>query len=451
MSWRKRSSGRLEQSLVGEMAGEYKILRRIGSGGFGTVYEAEHPLLKRKAAVKVLHADRGVDSPAVLRFFAEAQAASQIRHRHVVDIFSFGKLPNGQHFYVMDLFEGAPLDQYLKALTRLEPVVVVSVLRPIAEALDALHGHGIVHRDVKPPNIYLAWESNDEVTPKLLDFGLVKMLADAPLHTASGVPMGTPYYMSPEQCRGEKVDARSDVYAFGVICYELLTGVTPFGGDTPAAVLVAHLVKEVPRISAEFPALPATLDEPIRHMLAKDPAGRPSSVGAALVELEEALRASGLEPVRGPLHLQRVSLPPLPEPPVSRSLSDFGTGSPSALRPSEPGSWLWLGGAVLVVVAAASLYSLSGERASGSAPVAGNASSPTSATTPPAAAPDLVAVPMPLTAAPAAPPAPSIAASASARPSSSAPPSARAPGTAAPRARPGAAKRAVPTDLENPF
>jgi len=451
MSWRKRSSPRSEENLLGEMAGEYKILRKIGSGGFGTVYEAEHPLLRRKAAVKVLHADRGVDSPAVLRFFAEAQAASQIRHRHVVDIFSFGKLPNGQHFYVMDLLEGAPLDQYLKVLTRLDPAVVVSVLRPIAEALDALHSHGIVHRDVKPPNIYLAWESNDEVVPKLLDFGLVKMLSDAPLHTASGVPMGTPYYMSPEQCRGEKVDARSDVYAFGVICYELLTGVTPFGGDTPAAVLVAHLVKEAPRISVEFPDLPAALDEPILHMLAKDPAARPRSVGAALVELEQALRAAGIEPARGPLHLERVSLPPPPEPPVSHSLSDFGTGSPSVMRTSDPGSWLWLAGAVLVVVAGASLYSLSGDRANGSTPAASSApSAPVSAAPPPATAPE-AAVPVPLATGRGAPPAVSLAASASAQPSSSAPTAARAPATTAPRARPGTAKPVVPTDLENPF
>ena len=141
------------------MAGEYRILKKLGSGGFGTVYEAEHPVLKRRAAVKVLHASRSVEDVAVARFIAEAQAASQIRHRHIVDIFSFGKLPSGQHFYVMDLLEGAPLDVYSKAYRPLDPEVSLGLLRPVSRALDALHAAGLVHRDVKPGNIFLAWES----------------------------------------------------------------------------------------------------------------------------------------------------------------------------------------------------------------------------------------------------------------------------------------------------
>jgi serine/threonine-protein kinase len=296
------------------MAGEYRIVRKLGAGGFGTVYEAIHPVLARKAAVKVLHSSRSLDDTAVARFFAEARAANQIRHRHIVDIFSFGTLPNGQHFYVMDLLEGVPLDRYLDQKPELSPGVVLSLMRPVAHALDELHAKGIVHRDVKPANIFLAWEG-EEVVPKLLDFGLVKLLSESPFQTASGVPMGTPFYMSPEQCRGEKVDGRADVYAFGVVCHELLTGSPPFGGDSPAAVLVAQVIQCAPRLSEVRSGLPATLDEPVLRMLEKEADKRPSTVGAAFEALERAARAGGIEVLEGLPHLPRPVLdrPTTPE------------------------------------------------------------------------------------------------------------------------------------------
>jgi eukaryotic-like serine/threonine-protein kinase len=306
--------------IVGQMAGEYRISKKLGSGGFGAVYEAEHPVLKRRAAVKVLHASRSVDDVAVARFIAEAQAASQIRHRHIVDIFSFGKLPSGQHFYVMDLLEGAPLDLYAKAYRPLDPEVSLGLLRPVSRALDALHAAGLVHRDVKPGNIFLAWESSGEVVPKLLDFGLVKLLANSPIQTDSNVLIGTPYYMSPEQCQGKTIDARSDVYAFGVICHELLAGEPPFSGDTAAAVMVAHVLAPPRRVSEMRPDLPAELDEPVLAMLAKDPDSRPASVGAAFDQLEGAARRAGITVADGlpkltrprpdELSAGRASLPP---------------------------------------------------------------------------------------------------------------------------------------------
>ena len=357
---RTKSAPAPAADLRGQTAGEYRILRAIGAGGFGTVYEAEHPVLKRKAAVKVLHRDRTVDAAAVQRFFAEAQAATQIRHRHIVDIFSFGRLAGGQHFYAMDLLDGAPLDRFLAQHGHLEPEVALPLLRPVASALDAIHAQGIVHRDVKPANVFLAWESNGEVVPKLLDFGLVKLGAEAPVQTASGVPMGTPFYMSPEQARGEKIDGRTDVYAFGVICHELLTGDPPFRGDTPTAVLVAHLTNPPPRVSEIRPQLPAELDAPILRMLEKDRTLRPPTVGEAFAELEAAARKAGLSIVEGLPHLPRPSAPPKAEAESATSFPAFANASTVREPGSSRPSMLWLAGGLLVVVALAALYPLLG-------------------------------------------------------------------------------------------
>src|SRR5688572_11638997 len=191
------------QDVVGRMAGEYRLMRKLGEGGFGAVYEAEHPLLRRRAAVKVLHQVAGMDSDAVLRFISEAQAANHIRSRHIVDIFSFGKLPDGRHFYVMDLLDGEALDQFLARMGPLDVGLVLQILGPIAEALDMAHAAGIVHRDLKPQNVFLSWDASGTTVPVLLDFGVAKLLGDASVHTVSGTPIGTPLYMSPEQARGE--------------------------------------------------------------------------------------------------------------------------------------------------------------------------------------------------------------------------------------------------------
>jgi serine/threonine-protein kinase len=303
------------------MAGEYRLLKKLGEGGFGAVYEAEHPLLKRRAAVKVLHQAAGMDSDAVLRFISEAQAANHIRSRHIVDVFSFGKLPNGRHFYVMDLLDGDPLDRFLAREKRCDVKTMVQLLRPIAEALDAAHEAGVVHRDLKPQNIFLAWEPSGETVPKLLDFGMAKLLGDSAVNTVSGVPIGTPLYMSPEQARGEKVDGRSDVYALGVLCHEMLTGHVPFTGESPLAVLVSHLTVAPPRASEVCPELAPELDEPILHMLHKEAEGRPKTAGAAIQELMRAAERLG--------HVIPAGMPHLPRPPAApRTPSAFSVSSP---------------------------------------------------------------------------------------------------------------------------
>ena len=411
------SSSDSTPDVAGRMAGEYRLGRKLGEGGFGAVYEAEHPVLRRRAAVKVLHQASGVDSDAVLRFVSEAQAASQIRSRHIVDIFSFGKLPNGRHFYVMDLLDGHPLDRYLRHVKRCDVVTALQLLRPIAQALDAAHAAGVVHRDLKPQNMFLAWEQSGETVPKLLDFGMAKLLGESSVHTVSGVPIGTPLYMSPEQARGEKVDGRSDVYALGVVCHEMLAGQVPFTGESPLAVLMAHLTLPPPRLSQVCPELSPELDEPLLHMLAKDVAGRPATAGEAIEELARAAERAGFEVPAGMPHLPRPAVTVIaypgaqlldteepfssPRSPSARNREE--PSDPAALlartdRAPEPQARNWSFVALLVTLAGGALYlGSSALRASGNgAPTSVTASAATTsmaAPAPPAPTPSVAAPP----------------------------------------------------------
>ncbi len=444
--------------IAGVMAGEYRIGQKLGEGGFGAVYEAEHPLLKRRAAVKVLHRVAGKDSDAVLRFVAEAQAVNQIKNRHIIDIFSFGKLPDGRHFYVMDLLDGEPLDRYLARVGACDLTTTLQLLRPIAQALDAAHAAGIVHRDLKPQNIYLAWNEAGETVPKLLDFGMAKLLGDSPVHTVSGTPIGTPLYMSPEQARGDRVDGRSDVYALGVLCHELLTGELPIRGDTTLGVLMAHLVQPPPRVSEVRPELPAALDEPVLRMLEKKPEARPETAGAALESLFRVADGLGLVVPEGLPHLP----PPAKAPPseLPRDAAAAAKAYDAGLRTTEwdsardamvksagtgsqKRSVRWPLTALLLTLSALGFYFLarnssrSSEAASKPATPSARSSVPAVAALRPSAE---IAAPL-------------VSASESSPPADvSAAPAARAPVMKAPKRVPSSAPHeGIPHDLESPF
>src|SRR5262245_57624766 len=217
----------------GTVVGEYVIDGKLGEGGFGAVYRATHPLIGKAAAVKVLFRSFSSDQEMVSRFIAEARAVNQIRHRNIIDIFSFGSLEDGRQYYVMELLEGLTFDRYIKQKGHLTPEEAIPVLRAIARALDAAHANGIAHRDLKPENIYVTFDEDGGVFPKLLDFGIAKLLGESAKSghkTRTGTPMGTPHYMSPEQCRGKNVDHRTDIYSFGVLVHEALPGQLPFIG-----------------------------------------------------------------------------------------------------------------------------------------------------------------------------------------------------------------------------
>jgi serine/threonine-protein kinase len=282
---------------AGTTVGEYRVEAKIGEGGFGAVYRAVHPLIGKAAAIKVLNKQYSSNPQMVSRFIAEARAVNQIRNRNIIDIFSFGALEDGRQYYVMELLDGKTFDAWLKARGRLTPEEAMPVLRGIARALDAAHTNGIAHRDLKPENVFLVFEDDGLVFPKLLDFGIAKLLGDSITghKTRTGTPMGTPHYMSPEQCRGRNVDHRTDVYSFGVLVFEALTGKVPFDGEDVMEILMKHTTAPAPRPSEVCPALPAALDDAMLAFLEKDPQKRPASLGAGLDALAAAAAGAGFD------------------------------------------------------------------------------------------------------------------------------------------------------------
>ncbi|MEO8874216.1 MAG: serine/threonine-protein kinase, partial [Polyangiaceae bacterium] len=287
----------------GQAVGEYRVEMKIGEGGFGAVYRAVHPLIGKTAAIKVLNRQYSSNPQMVSRFISEARAVNQIRHRNIIDIFAFGSLEDGRQYFVMELLEGMPLDVYLREKGRLSPAEAIPILRSVARALDAAHGAGIAHRDLKPENVFLTFDEDHGIFPKLLDFGIAKLLdtnvtasgnqkVESP-KTRTGTPMGTPYYMSPEQSRGKDVDHRTDIYSLGIMAHELLTGTLPFDGDSMMDLLIKQINAPPPPMSTVTPDIPSALDAPVLAMLEKEADKRPTSLTAAIDELARVANENG--------------------------------------------------------------------------------------------------------------------------------------------------------------
>jgi serine/threonine-protein kinase len=260
----------------GTMLGEYRIGGLIGEGSMGRVFAAVHPVIGKRAAIKVLTREQCADPHAVSRFIDEARVVNQIGHPNIVDIFAFGELPDGRHYFAMELLDG----ETLGARIRRDPLTLgetCGVIRSLARALDAAHAKGIVHRDLKPDNVFLVAVRGEPPVVKLLDFGIAKLSFQDPAfeRTAVGAMMGTPQYIAPEQARGVRIDGRADIYALGGILFELVTGRPVFFADNTPEVLMKHLTEPPPRPS-QFARVPSELDELIVAMLAKEPEQRPS-------------------------------------------------------------------------------------------------------------------------------------------------------------------------------
>jgi serine/threonine-protein kinase len=243
----------------GTLCGAYVLKKELASGGGGTVYEAHHRILGRRAAVKVLRRQLASSPQMVARFVQEARAVNMIKHPSIVDIFEFDDLPDGRPFYVMELLEGIDLRSVLNERGRFPPAEVLEILEPVCSALQAAHDLGIVHRDLKASNIFIANVGGQRVI-KLLDFGIAKLLhpdAGEGGLTVVGTRLGTSYTMAPEQIRGDGVDARTDIYALGVVLYHLLTGQYPFRAETMTDIERQHLEAPPPRPSQAAPVPPA--------------------------------------------------------------------------------------------------------------------------------------------------------------------------------------------------
>lgn len=256
--------------------GRYVVTRRLGRGGMAEVYEANDPLLNRQVAIKVIYAHLASQEGFDQRFRREAQLVASLRHPHIVQLYDFG-IENEQPFMVMEYLNGGTLHDRLAQHSQRNPMPLseaATLLTKLASALDYAHERDAIHRDIKSSNIMFTAEGE----PVLTDFGIAKILSDAAQLSATGSVMGSPAYMAPEQAAGEPVDARSDLYALGVVLYEMVCGRVPFQGDSPTAVMMQHITQPPPPPSQFNPQLPPAAEAVIQKALAKDPAARFSKV-----------------------------------------------------------------------------------------------------------------------------------------------------------------------------
>jgi len=402
--------------VEGLTLGSYTVERELGRGGMGAVYSAVHTLLGRRAAVKVLLAELSRNQDLVQRFFNEARAATAIKHPSIVEIYDFGWAPDGSAYIVMELMEGESLATRLARQRRLPVAVALTVARQIANALAAAHRAGIVHRDLKPDNVFLV--ADVEVVGgervKLLDFGIAKLAATGGVsRTTTGAIMGTPLYMSPEQCEGARhVDHRTDLYALGCILFEMIAGRPPFQSEGVGGLIGAHLHLPPPALRSVADA-PVEVEAIVARLLAKSPDDRyprAEDVAAALGQLggattapgvaaspsafapvapssspasSSALSPSGLASVPPPASLAVAATAPSTPPPVAVGVAATAASAPppttlsgsSGALPHTPapwsppapmtprprrGRWLALGGVVVVVGAAIAVAAVTG-------------------------------------------------------------------------------------------
>jgi serine/threonine protein kinase len=265
-----------DDPLLGALLGDsYEVTRVIGEGGMGRVYEAQHKRLAGKRfAIKVLHADLARQPDVVSRFQREAEATSVLSHANIVGVVDVNRAPDGRPFIVAELLEGEMLASYIERKRCLSVPEAVYICRQVCAALMAAHERDIVHRDIKPENVFLIGREGDRRMVKVLDFGISRVGEGAATLTKTGMVMGTPAYMPPEQARGARVDHRADIYAVGAILYEAVTGKRPFDGPDLMATLARVLSEEPPRPCTLNAALPPALEMTIQRAMAKQPSER---------------------------------------------------------------------------------------------------------------------------------------------------------------------------------
>jgi hypothetical protein len=287
--WGVRTIGLLrQQAYEAQQIGQYRLKRLLGRGGMGEVHLAEHVLLRRPCAIKLIAPAKAGDPQALARFEREVQATAKLTHWNTIEIYDYGRTAEGIFYYVMEYLPGMTLQQVVEMHGPLPPDRVIHLIMQACDALQEAHDHGLVHRDIKPANIFSAQRGGVYDVVKILDFGLVRhqyaQKEDLEL-TQEGIITGSPLFMSPEQASGETPDARSDLYSLGVTAYYLLTGQVPFEADKPIKVILAHAQKPVPPMASRGVSVPADLEAVIMKCLEKAPGKRFDSAAA----LREAL------------------------------------------------------------------------------------------------------------------------------------------------------------------
>jgi serine/threonine-protein kinase len=345
--------------VLGALLDKYRVVEKLGEGGMGVVFVGRHETLNHRVVVKVLRPEMSRDADMVQRFFNEAQAATAIRNPGIVQVFDYGKAPDGRAYIVMELLEGETLSTRLK-VGRLDSGECCRIGRQVANVLQAAHAAGIIHRDLKPDNLFLVPDA--EVVGgervKVLDFGIAKLAAETHspgVHTRADVVLGTPSYMSPEQCRGGgAVDPRSDIYSLGCILFKMACGRPPFLGQGAGEIVGAHLHVPPPHPQSLAPEMPPALAALIERMLAKQPDARPQSMAAVSQELDEILRVRASTPLPAlvpPPPAPMLAPAPLPEPgnfPSSTTLGGSAGMASIQARPAPRRLPFVLGGVVVL-------------------------------------------------------------------------------------------------------
>ena len=354
-------AGPQKDPLVGRVIdGRYRVEEPLGEGGMGIVYLATHAVLGKKFAVKVLRGDMAKDPDVVQRFIQEAQAATSIGHENIIDISDFGRLPDGAVYFVMEHLQGEALTALIARGGSIPMMDAMQIIRQIASALAAAHQRGIVHRDLKPDNVFLIRRGEHPHFVKVLDFGIAKVGGAASALTRTGMVFGTPHYMSPEQAAGQSVDRRTDIYALGVIMYEMFTGKVPFDAETFMGILSKHMF--------EPPIPPSQLDKSIRlgaledvlmKALSKKPETRYQTMEELVADLDAVSAGGTVEIGRKPGITPPDNLADALEPPSRTEMRLSKVNLPSSKAPL-----VVLGLVGLLVVAAAvggALYAFSGD------------------------------------------------------------------------------------------
>ncbi|MFN7210808.1 MAG: protein kinase domain-containing protein, partial [Aggregatilineales bacterium] len=353
-------------ALIGQRLGQYEIVAKLGAGGMATVYRARQASVERDVAIKVIRVDLMEDETFVARFRNEARLIASLQHLHILKIFDYGNREDILYI-VMELLEGGSLSRLLRKEGGLPPPRAMRLLDQISSALDYAHGRGIIHRDLKPDNVLLDQQQNAFLT----DFGIAKMLGDTSSRTRTGMVMGTPAYMAPELWQGQPADARADIYALGIMLYEMLSGVSPFRAETPYQIMHKHVYEAPPSLRAQGVEMPVAVDRVIGKALAKAPEERFSSAGELAAAFREAVGGGAVARFAAPTPREDVSqatalgdaadltAPPTMPPVLPTALPESGTESsrlPTQARPAARKG----GGNLLIPLVAVVLVALIG-------------------------------------------------------------------------------------------